>query len=50
MRQSTYNQGQQQPLLEEDDFAYERPALTNTKLAVLIFSTFGLIVAIYAMR
>ena len=48
MRQSfTQNQ---QPLIEEDDFAVERPALTNFKLGVLIISTFGLIVAIYALR
>jgi len=48
MRQSfTQNQ---QPLIEDDDFAVERPALTNFKLAILIISTFGLIAAIYAIR
>lgn len=48
MRQS-YNQPAQ-PLIEEDDFSLERPAVTNAKLAFLIFSTYGLVVAIYAMR
>ena len=41
---------QQQPLLADDDLQYERPALTNLKLGILIFSTFGLVAAIYAMR
>ncbi len=40
----------QQPLLSEDDITYERPAWTNFKLGVLIVMTFGLIVAIYALR
>lgn len=48
MRQSfTQNQ---QPLIEDDDFSIERPAITNFKLGVLIIFTFGLIIAIYAMR
>jgi hypothetical protein len=34
----------------DDDFSYERPAVTNLKLAFLIFFTFGLIVGIYALR
>lgn len=41
---------QQQLLLADDDVQYERPALTNFKLGVLIFLTFGLVAAIYAMR
>lgn len=42
---------QQQPLMEEEEeFLNERAALTNLKLGVLIILTFGLIVAIYAMR
>jgi hypothetical protein len=41
----------QQPLMEEDEeFLNERVAVTNTKLGILIILTFGLIVAIYAMR
>jgi hypothetical protein len=34
----------------DDDFSYERPAVTNTKLGFLIIFTFGLIVAMYALR
>ena len=34
----------------DDDFAEERPAVTNFKLALLIFFTFGLIVGMYALR
>lgn len=38
------------PTFEEGEFREERAAVTNTKLGILIFMTFGLIVAIYAMR
>lgn len=34
----------------DDEFAVERPAVTNFKLALLIFFTFGLIVGMYALR
>jgi len=40
----------QKPAYEEGEFREERAAVTNAKLAVLILATFGLIVAIYAMR
>lgn len=33
----------------EEEFSYERPAVTNLKLAILILSTFGLVAAIYAI-
>jgi hypothetical protein len=40
-----------QPLnVDPNEVQYERPALTNLKLDILILSTFGLIVAIYKMR
>lgn len=42
-----------QPLnnvIDVEDVLYERPAVTNLKLGVLILSTFGLIAAVYAMR
>jgi len=40
-----------QPLnIDFEDVQYERPAITNLKLALLIFFTFGLIVAIFAIR
>ncbi len=37
-------------VVDEEEFRDERMALTNTKLTILIFLTFGLIIAIYAMR
>lgn len=33
----------------DTDFSYERPAVTNLKLAILILSTFGLIVGMFAL-
>lgn len=40
-----------QPLnVDPNEVQYERPALTNLKLTILILSTFGLIVGIYKMR
>lgn len=33
----------------DDEFSYERPAVTNLKLAILIISTFGLIIGMYAL-
>ena len=41
----------QKPLVvDQEEFRDERMALTNTKLAILFFMTFGLVIAIYAMR
>lgn len=33
----------------EQGFSYERPAVTNLKLTLLILMTFGLIVGMYAL-
>lgn len=33
----------------DTEFSYERPAVTNLKLAILIISTFGLIVGMFAL-
>lgn len=33
----------------DSEFSYERPAVTNLKLAILIISTFGLIVGMFAL-
>jgi len=49
MRQSTSKVIRVELVEGEQEFSYERPAVTNLKLAILIFSTFGLIVAIYAL-
>lgn len=35
--------------VEEQEFSYERPAITNFKLGCLIIFTFGLIVAMFAL-
>jgi hypothetical protein len=33
----------------DDEFSYERPAVTNLKLGCLIIFTFGLVIAMYAL-
>lgn len=49
MRQSTSKVIRVELVEGEQEFSYERPAITNLKLAILIMSTFGLIVGIYAL-
>jgi hypothetical protein len=49
MRRSTTKVIKVELVEEDQEFSYERPAILNFKLAILIISTFGLIVGIFAL-
>jgi hypothetical protein len=49
MRQSTTKVIRVELVEGDQEFSYERPAVTNAKLGALILFTFGLVVAMYAL-